>query len=140
MMAYHFKRELKYGEEREDGYIFVGCTTKRGKKYEDFRSPEAFERQKKSNKINKKKVYDKISKAMADEKISRGCSHCGYNKEAEALDFHHRDPKTKIIAVASHWRTSWKQFEKIKKEWEKCDVLCSRCHRVEEKRLRNAIK
>ena len=44
----------KYGDKREDGYIFSGYSIKRGKKYEDFRSPEAFERQKEYHKINKK--------------------------------------------------------------------------------------
>ena len=143
-MASHFKRELKYGETREDGYRFVGFKAnhikKNGYYAEDWRSPEAFKKYIEKNRANKKKIYDMISKAMADEKIRRGCKHCGYNKEAVALDFHHIDPQTKIIAVASHWRTSWKQFEKMKKEWEKCDVLCSRCHRIEEKRLRNARK
>jgi len=40
-----FRSNLKYGDKREDGYTFVGYTMKRGKKYADFRSPEAFERQ-----------------------------------------------------------------------------------------------
>lgn len=54
------------------------------------------------------------------------CNKCGYNKCPGSLEFHHRDPKEKDI----NWRRmrSWK-FEKIKRELDKCDLLCSNCHR-----------
>jgi 5-methylcytosine-specific restriction endonuclease McrA len=129
---------LKYGYKREDGYIFAGYTMKRGKKYEDFRSPKAFERQKKYHKANKKKVYDEISELYNKEKLKHGCAHCGYKGRPEALDHHHPDPSNKIRAVSSHFRSSYKQFEKMKKEWEKCIVLCANCHRIETKRILDA--
>ena len=71
--------KLKYGYKREDGYIFVGYTIKRGKKYEDFRSPKAFERQKEYHKINKKKVYDAITSLYNASKTKLGCFHCNKN-------------------------------------------------------------
>ena len=136
-MKYHSK--LKYGEAREDGYIFVGYTVKRGKKYEDFRSPGAFERQRKYHKANKKKIYDAITALYNASKIKLGCLHCKkkFKKYPEVLDYHHINPKDKKQPVPSFWRTSWQQFKKMKKEWTKCTVLCANCHRIETKRILN---
>ena len=43
------------------------------------------------------------------------------------LDFHHRNTKEKDIDVSTLIRKGNKN--KILKEVEKCDVLCSNCHR-----------
>jgi len=58
------------------------------------------------------------------------CSKCGYDKCIAALEFHHLNPEEKEF-VPSHYRhTSWKKNEiTIKKELDKCVVLCSNCHR-----------
>jgi len=54
------------------------------------------------------------------------CEICGYDKCIKALEFHHKDPEKKD----KNWgrMRGWK-WEKIKKEIEKCDLLCCRCHR-----------
>jgi hypothetical protein len=54
------------------------------------------------------------------------CQICGYNKYIGALEFHHRDPKNKDPnwTYMRHWH-----LDKIKKEVDKCDCLCSNCHR-----------
>jgi hypothetical protein len=129
----------KYGETREDGYIFVGWKRRGEKVTPDFRNPEAFERQKEYHKINKKKVYDAITALYNASKTKLGCSHCNkkFKKYPERLDYHHINPEKKEKSVSSFWRTSWQQFKKMKKEWEKCIVLCANCHRTEEKRIRN---
>ena len=84
-------------------------------------------------------MYDLIADEVNDYKVKKGCAHCGYTrwKKAVSLDFHHENREDKIINVSSHWKTSWKQYEKMKKEMEKCIVLCANCHREEEERLRN---
>ena len=128
---------LKYGDRREDGYIWVGKRYGKRGDQPDWRSPAAFKRKMESSKKNKKRIYDLISNEVNDYKIKKGCAHCGYNKKAVALDFHHKNREDKIINVSSHWKSSWVQFEKMKKEIEKCIVLCSNCHRIEEKRIRN---
>ena len=132
----------KYGDVREDGYVWVGIRYARKRKDgtypDDFRSPEAFKEKIESNKKNKKIVYDLITQEVNSYKLERGCTHCSYNKEAVALDFHHEDRKDKIINVSAHWKTSWRQYQKMKKEIEKCIVLCANCHRIEEQRIRNA--
>ena len=127
----------KYGDIREDGYVWVGKRYNRKGNKPDWRSPAAFKRKVAYNKKNKKKTYDLISRLTGEEKMKYGCTHCGYNKDPVALDFHHTDRSDKFKNVSSYWRTSWKQFIKIKEEWKKCIVLCANCHRIEEKRIRN---
>lgn len=57
------------------------------------------------------------------------CQNCGYNKCISALDFHHKDPSQKDFGI-SQSRT--KRFDdKVKNELDKCDLLCSNCHREE---------
>jgi hypothetical protein len=41
-----------------------------------------------------------------------------------ALTFHHRDPSEKDFAISG---TSW-AWDRIKKELDKCDLLCMNCH------------
>ena len=132
--------KYKYGDTREDGYVWVGKRYNRqrpdGTYPDDFRNPEAFQRKIIESRRNKKKIYDLIASEVNGYKLKKGCAHCGYNKEAVALDFHHINRDDKIINVSSHWKTSWVQFEKMKKEMKKCGILCSNCHRIEEKRIR----
>ena len=131
----------KYGDTREDGHVWIGKRYGRKKSdgtyADDFRSPESFKRTIEKKKIYKKKIYNLISRLTGEEKMKYGCSHCGYNKYAVALDFHHVNRADKFNNVSSYWRTSMKQFKKIREEWKKCIVLCANCHRIEEKRIRN---
>lgn len=55
------------------------------------------------------------------------CKLCGYNKCNRALTFHHRNPSEKEFGFALNvlWSTAW---DKILREFEKCDLLCCRCH------------
>jgi len=72
-----------------------------------------------------KRYYIKKRKFINDYKLSKGCQVCGYNKCAEALDFHHsNDDKEFGIGNA----VIAKGFITIKKEIEKCIVLCRNCH------------
>lgn len=54
------------------------------------------------------------------------CISCG-NDDHRVLEFHHRDPSVKEKAVTL---MMYHSREKIKKEIEKCDVLCANCHRI----------
>lgn len=57
------------------------------------------------------------------------CSKCGEDHPA-CLDFHHRDPKKKEFNLSSGMVSTYGYSkEKILREMEKCDVLCSNCHR-----------
>ncbi len=60
-------------------------------------------------------------------KIERGCCDCGFNAHAEALDFDHRDPKSKSFSVSKMCDCS---VQRIEEEIAKCDVRCANCHRI----------
>jgi hypothetical protein len=53
------------------------------------------------------------------------CEACGYNRCAASLDFHHEDPASKD----PNWSKmrQW-SFGKIKKELDKCLLVCRNCH------------
>ena len=61
------------------------------------------------------------------------CLLCGYNKCSWALDFHHKDGKTKENTLSVLLRHS---FEKAKKELDKCNLLCKNCHAETEFQLK----
>jgi len=54
------------------------------------------------------------------------CEICGYNKCITALDFHHTDPTEKDFTISTNTNKAW---DKIKKELDKCVLVCSNCHR-----------
>lgn len=54
------------------------------------------------------------------------CEKCGYNKSMSALEFHHVDPNIKEKNIA---RYSTRQWEHVKKELDKCILVCANCHR-----------
>jgi hypothetical protein len=56
-----------------------------------------------------------------------GCQHCGYNRCARALHFHHRDRKTKSFGMIAR-NLRLKSAEAVSKEAKKCDLVCVRCH------------
>ena len=70
-------------------------------------------------------------------KVKRGCEICGYNKCAEALDFHHEgDDK---VGNISHMAGHGYAISRILEEMKKCIVICANCHRelhAEEKKLK----
>jgi predicted HNH restriction endonuclease len=53
------------------------------------------------------------------------CNICGYDRCLNAFDFHHLDPLEKDFTISNHM-TSW---DRIKKEIDKCVLVCSNCHR-----------
>lgn len=56
------------------------------------------------------------------------CVRCGYSKCIAALNFHHLDAKTKDFSIGSNHSRSW---ESIRKELDKCILLCANCHAEE---------
>lgn len=73
----------------------------------------------------------KNSKWVFDLKATLKCERCGYDKHPAALDFHHKDPLQKEFNISGRFVCSLKNKEKIMKEIEKCEVICSNCHRIE---------
>jgi hypothetical protein len=54
------------------------------------------------------------------------CEICGYDRCLAALTFHHRDPIQKDFGISDIMNIlSW---QRIKRELDKCHLLCSNCH------------
>jgi hypothetical protein len=57
------------------------------------------------------------------------CQSCNYSKSLSALEFHHIDKGEKDFEIS---RAKLKTFnDSIKKELDKCVLLCANCHREE---------
>ncbi|OGL40555.1 MAG: hypothetical protein A3C43_01895 [Candidatus Schekmanbacteria bacterium RIFCSPHIGHO2_02_FULL_38_11] len=73
-----------------------------------------------------KKRRKKLREMALEYKGTR-CSRCGYSKCIEALEFHHLDSDGKDFGISNNGYT--RSWSKIKKELDKCIVLCANCHR-----------
>jgi len=60
------------------------------------------------------------------------CVECGYNDSLAALEFHHKNSNEKEFNISINSNKSWKT---IKKELDKCILLCSNCHRIEHSKI-----
>ncbi len=69
----------------------------------------------------------KIKKWFEEYKAGLVCQKCGEN-ESVCLDFHYIEEKNKDFNLGQVKGWGW-GIERIKKELEKCMVLCANCHR-----------
>lgn len=72
-----------------------------------------------------------MKESLARERGGR-CLDCNLEFEYGLFDFHHRDPEQKDFAISSsRWLSdgSISKVELIKREADKCDMLCPACHR-----------
>lgn len=82
-------------------------------------------------------VKQRELKRLALEYKGGKCEKCGYCKSVSALEFHHRNPAEKEFNLA---RRSCKYFDsEIKAELDKCDLLCSNCHREAHDEMRENV-
>jgi len=65
-------------------------------------------------------------------KMEVKCEFCGFDKSPRALEFHHLSRENKSFGISS---CISRNLMDLLKETEKCLVLCSNCHRMEEARL-----
>ncbi len=85
-------------------------------------------------------VDKRRTKAKRELVLFKGgrCEHCGLESQNVCIyDFHHIDPKKKDISIGGSY---CRAIATLKKEAEKCLLLCSNCHRIEHERLRNTLK
>ena len=69
---------------------------------------------------------------MAEYLVGKSCVDCGYNNII-ALEFDHREPEEKSFTISkflSKNHASEAKMELLRKELEKCDVVCSNCHTI----------
>ncbi len=65
-------------------------------------------------------------RSMAIEYKGGKCEICGYNRCVQALEFHHLSEDKDFGISDKGYTRSW---EKVKKEIDKCILVCSNCHR-----------
>ncbi len=70
------------------------------------------------------KIRRRNIKLKAVEYKGGKCQKCGYNKCVGALDFHHLDPREKDFTISGNSG----KWENLKKELDKCVLLCKNCH------------
>lgn len=89
------------------------------------------EAKKKNITKEQKNSYAKSShhrrKALGIAYLGGVCSVCGIKDDPCIYDFHHKDPAQKEYTITQ--RIRWKSFDKIKRELDKCILVCSNCHR-----------
>ena len=66
-------------------------------------------------------------KLMAIEYKGGKCEICGYNKCPDAMEFHHINSNEKDFGISQNGCT--RSFDNMKKELDKCILVCSNCHR-----------
>lgn len=77
---------------------------------------------------NNRKRQKEIRAFIRKLKRSLCCLTCG-EKDFRCLDFHHKNPRQKDLAISLVGKYGW-SIRRIKLELAKCIVLCSNCHRI----------
>ncbi len=72
-------------------------------------------------------------RAYVDEAKRVPCTDCGQVFDPVCMDFDHLDPTTKTRTVAQMTNFS---IKRIQEEIDKCEVVCSNCHRLRTKKRR----
>ncbi len=102
------------------------------KKAYDGHRPECGKCQSKREKLSRKTARGQLARhgndrgAILKWKQGRQCISCGESHPA-CIEFHHRDPTTKLFEISEKGRRSIPDAE-IEAEIAKCDVLCANCH------------
>lgn len=94
------------------------------KKYIETDKTKLSEEERKQNKSKAVISWRQRTKVKLVEYKGGKCSCCKYDKCLAALEFHHLNPKEKDFTISGK---SW-SFEKLKKEVDKCILVCNRCH------------
>lgn len=85
------------------------------------------EKQKKMIYASKRIRVEKAKEYVKNLKSSTPCMDCGILYPHYVMDFDHQHSKKFLISMAMHDGTS---IDKIKNEIEKCEIVCSNCHRI----------
>lgn len=78
--------------------------------------------------FDKQELMRAFTRAIRFE--SPGCNECQSTTDKGALEFHHRDPSSKVAAVGSMIRQPHKfNLTDVMNEVAKCDLVCAPCHK-----------
>ena len=102
----------------------IECMKKRGRDYYSKNQ----KRQLKLALLRRKKAY-LLKRKFIDKIKNVPCADCKKRYSSYVMDFDHRSIDDKITDIGSMSSKNW-SLERIKKEIEKCDVVCANCHRI----------
>ena len=131
----YYVRKILFGHKyKEYNKICLNCGDNFKTKFNSkkFCKNECLKTAKKEYLKNRNYNYENLIKWRIDKKQKavnyKGgcCIICKYNRSLSALEFHHLDPSKKDFAISKYVNI---EFHKIKKELDKCILLCSNCHR-----------
>lgn len=118
------KKMKKYGIERpERDKVCLICKS------------ETTSRRKRCDACNTKIRRYRAKKAGV-EYLGCKCNRCGWSGDLSGFDFHHIDGKDFNLGAAKMANTKWSE---IKKELDKCELLCALCHRIEHSDYDNEV-
>lgn len=115
------KRKCKLCGEEKNIYDFASAGTISGKRYFRYKCIPCYSKFKGIRKSAIRDQYYEIKK-------SSRCCICG-NDDFRVLEFDHIDRSKKEFCVSNSIQRGC-SLEKIKKEIDKCQVLCANCHRI----------
>lgn len=87
-------------------------------------------------KMRQRKHYNK-RKAQATEYLGGYCAHCGVD-DITLLDFHHTSRKDKEYQISAKLKRF--SFKRLRKELDKCILLCANCHRKEHAKIEETME
>jgi predicted nucleic acid-binding Zn-ribbon protein len=114
------KQNQRRAEEKRKGVSRYNSEVR--KEWYRNKSTDEIWKDKINNQYNKRRQL--IQEFIGEYKLSKGCADCGYNKHHVALDFDHVDGEKELNVCNA------KSIKQAKKEIEKCEVVCSNCHRI----------
>jgi hypothetical protein len=62
------------------------------------------------------------------DSFKKVCERCGFS-DPRALVFHHKNPDEKLFQISQAVNKCGK--DRLKREIEKCEVICANCHLIE---------
>jgi hypothetical protein len=78
---------------------------------------------------NQQKIRDRNHKKMWELLLTKKCVDCGI-KDARVLEFDHLPEYEKKFEIARAVAGSTRSWELILSEINKCEVICSNCHKI----------
>lgn len=141
-----FKRKVLNTDEVISYYLKVNSLKKTGKFFnvdketvKKYIPQELVDKNKVSNRTLKITKSQSVINWRKRQKITlvdyKGgcCEKCGYNKSIAALQFHHKNPEEKDFTIGG----SSYSIDRLKKEADKCMLVCANCHIEIHEELRN---
>ena len=113
-------------KENRKGRVYLknDCSTCHSRAYDKSHPQNRKTIQRRHN--DKYKIENANWKEQCMKHIGQYACHCGENHIA-TLSFHHRVPADKSFKLAYGY-THYYPIDRMKKEAEKCDIVCANCH------------